>query len=380
MDETTSLSARVAAIEHLLGRWWQLSRVKGIGRQSLYSLREQLGGLAPLANASDAELQAMGLAPDALATLQQPLDHGDFHALLEWPDGFHKGIMGSDCSSYPEALASLPDAPLWMNWYGNPQVLKQPMVALVGSRNPTPYAREWTWQCAHDLAKAGVCVVSGLALGIDGAAHDGALAAGGSTVAVLGCGIDVVYPKRHRRLYQRIAESGLILSELPPGTAPLPAFFPGRNRIVSGLSQIVVVAEAAEKSGSLITARLAASQGRDVMALPGAVTNPLAAGCHQLLRDGATLVRDAGDVLEELGLFNLTSPSANSELAADSTPASEPAQVPALVQQLDFANTTSLDVLAIRTGAAVSVLLAELLELELDGWLRQEAGGYRRLR
>src|SRR5690606_9733759 len=162
-----------------------------------------------------------------------------------------------------------------------PICLQQPMIAMVGSRNPTPYAREWTQQTARELAATGVTVVSGLALGIDGAAHQGALESG-RTVAVLGGGVDVSYPPRHLGLAQMIMHKGLLLSEFAPGTAPQPSHFPSRNRIVSGLSLGTVVAEAASKSGSLITAKLAAEQGREVFALPGAVTNPLSHGCHQL--------------------------------------------------------------------------------------------------
>ena len=166
---------------------------------------------------------------------------------------------------------------------------------MVGSRNATPYALEWAQATAAELAKAGVTVVSGLALGIDGAAHQGAISAG-STIAVLGSGVDVIYPQRHVGLAQMLVGKGLLLSEFELGFAPQPPNFPSRNRIVSGLSLGVVVVEAALKSGSLITAKLAADQGREVFALPGAVTNPLSHGCHQLIRDGAVLVQNAAEV------------------------------------------------------------------------------------
>lgn len=358
-------------MDELLSAWWRLRQVRGVGATTLYQLRDLLGSLDALPACSTSDLLALGLKPAVVQQFQQQPLTAAFDALLEWQKTPGQGLLTCDDPCYPPALASLTDAPLWLYWRGNPVVLQQPLVAMVGSRNPTPYARDWARQCAADLARAGVCVVSGLALGIDGAAHQGALEGAGSTIAVLGCGADVVYPKRHRPLYEQIYQRGLILSELPEGTQPQASFFPGRNRIVSGLCGAVIVVEAATKSGSLITARLAAQQGRDVMALPGAVTNPLAAGCHQLIRDGALLVRDAADVLQELDMLCLTPPA--------SEPALQPS-VPPLVTELDFASTTSLDVLAIRTGESVSTLMASLLELELEGWLTQEPGGYRRLR
>jgi DNA processing protein len=190
---------------------------------------------------------------------------------------------------------------------------------------------------------------------------------------VVGCGADVVYPTRHKALAQQIATQGLILSEFPPGTQPLPAYFPARNRIISGLCQAVVVAEAAVQSGSLITARLAASQGRDVMALPGAVLNPLSHGCHQLIRDGALLVQNAAEVLEGLGIFSLTVPTVSNRQTIKTV------QAPNLVTLVDY-QPTSVDLLSIRSGLPIHILLPQLLELELEGWLQKEAGGYRRLR
>ncbi|MDP2607736.1 MULTISPECIES: DNA-processing protein DprA [unclassified Oceanobacter] len=369
-------------MDERLAAWWRLRQVRGVGVTTLYQLREQLGSLDALLACTPDELLALGLQPAAVQQYQQQPLTDVFYALLDWQAEPGQGVLTCDDSRYPTALASLSDAPLWLYWRGNPALLQQPLVAMVGSRNPTPYARDWARQCAADLAQAGVCVVSGMALGIDAAAHQGALDSGGSTVAVLGCGADVVYPKRHRQLYNRIRQQGLVLSELPAGTQPQASFFPGRNRIVSGLCQAVVVVEAAIKSGSLITARLAAQQGREVMALPGAVTNPLAAGCHQLIRDGALLVRDAEDILQELALFDLTAPPApvSASSTATATPTTASPAAPALVTELDFASTTSLDVLAIRTGESVSSLMANLLELELEGWLVQEPGGYRRLR
>ena len=266
---------------------------------------------------------------------------------------------------------------------------------MVGSRNPTPYAAEWAKNCSRELAQQGITIVSGLALGIDGAAHSGAVESG-RTIAVLGCGADVIYPRRHARLFDAIlASGGLILSEFPPGTAAQAKHFPSRNRIVSGLSLGVVVVEAAIKSGSLITARQAAEQGREVFALPGAVNNPLSRGCHHLIKDGAVLVECANDILQELGLPEpgFEPASSQSQIQSDlfAAPGRQNSQksqhsqssnrvaVNALISHIDF-SATSIDVIAIRSQLPVHELMPQLLELELQGWLQQVPGGYCRLR
>jgi DNA processing protein len=221
---------------------------------------------------------------------------------------------------------------------------------------------EWL---GRDLAAAGVTVVSGLARGCDAAAHRGALAAGGLTIAVLGCGADVVYPAEHRRLYHRIRDSGTIVSELAPGSPPLPAHFPQRNRIISGLARGVVVVEASDKSGSLITAACALEQGRDVMAVPGSTLGSRHRGCHALLRDGARLVETAADVLEELGL---TAPGTG-------RPAGATPEHDRLLALLATEGDGDLDLLSERSGLPVSLLLPRLLALELAGLVRRAPGG-----
>src|SRR6202166_3837903 len=205
-------------------------------------------------------------------------------------------------AAYPPAIAAIADPPpvLWLR--GCLSALEPPSVALVGSRAGSPYALAVAGRLAADLTARGLVVVSGLARGVDSAAHRGALGAGGATIAVLGSGADVVYPSEHRALADEIARTGAVMSELAPGTRPLSIFFPMRNRIISGLSRAVVVIEAGEKSGSLITARCALEQGRDVLAVPGNVLNGRNRGAHALLRDGAKIVEDADDILEELGM------------------------------------------------------------------------------
>jgi DNA processing protein len=268
-------------------------------------------------------------------------------------------------AAYPELVREIPDAPAVLWLLGDPGRLSRRAIAIVGSRAASPYGLAVAERLGHDLARAGLVVVSGLARGCDAAAHRGALAAGGVTVAVLGSGADVVYPPEHEALYRAIAHEGAVVSELAPGTPPIAAHFPQRNRLISGLSRAVVVVEASEKSGSLITARTALEQGRDVMAVPGSVLGPRARGCHALLRDGARLVETAADVLEELGMIGA---DARSDEASGSAP--DP-----VLAHLAPGEDCDLDTLAARTGLAAPDLLSRLLALELDGRLARAPGG-----
>ena len=248
-------------------------------------------------------------------------------------------------------------------------------LAIVGSRNPTPQGESNARQFAKAFAEAGVCVVSGLALGVDGAAHDGALLGGGQTIAVVGTGLDRVYPKKHLALAHRIAQQGMIVSEFPLGTPPLMANFPRRNRIISGLTRGTLVVEAALKSGSLITARLAAEQGKEVFAIPGSIHSPQSRGCHALIKQGAKLVELAQDVLEELNLLpaglsespDLTEPTSDAD--------AEPSPESPLLAALGF-DAVSLDELQARTGLDTPRLQGQLLELELEGRVARLPGGY----
>jgi len=365
--------------DELLLAWWRLARLPGIGNISLNELRSRLGDSTELLTATSASLLQLGLNSDAAACWQDdPQLNSGFTVLQRWRQQPGCGVLLAGIPPYPEALAATRDAPTFLYFRGDLNALQRPAVAMVGSRNPTPYASEWAKNCARELASAGVAVVSGLALGIDGAAHSGAVESG-VTIAVLGCGADVIYPKRHSRLVDSIlSNGGLILSEFPPGTAPQASHFPSRNRIISGLSLGVVVVEAAIKSGSLITARQAAEQGREVFALPGAVTNPLSRGCHHLIKDGAVLVESASYILQELGLETLSADS-HPQAGLFDQPASADSPASALISHIDF-TATSTDVIAIRSQLPVHQLLPQLLQLELSGWLRQVPGGYMRVR
>jgi DNA processing protein len=272
-------------------------------------------------------------------------------------------------ASYPAALAAIIDPPFVLWTRGSRDCLRAPAVAIVGSRAASPYGLAVAERLAADLAARGVVIVSGLARGVDSAAHRGALAGGGSTIAVLGSGADIIYPAEHAALAGDIACSGLVVSELAPGTPPRPRFFPLRNRIISGLSRAVVVIEAGEKSGSLITARSALEQGRDVLAVPGNVLSGRNRGAHGLLRDGAKIVESADDILEELGLpCGAACPPRQRE--SPGTAAADP-----ILACLTPGEPSDLDALAERSGLSPARLLPRLLELELGGFIARIGGG-----
>jgi DNA processing protein len=288
-------------------------------------------------------------------------------AVLPWHD-----------ASYPGLLREIHDPPILLWTRGAPECLRHPAVAVVGSRRATPAGLAMARQLAGELASAGLTVVSGLARGVDGAAHEGALSVKGRTVAVLGCGVDVVYPPEHRNLAARVIEQGLLLSEFPPGTPPLAHHFPLRNRIISGLVRAVVVIEAGEKSGSLITARQALEQGRDVLAVPGNALSGRYRGSHALIRDGAPLVETVEDVLRELGWpLRLPPPAADeagiSAMSGISPPNS--LKLSKLEEQMDLGEPYSLDQLMERTGLSGPAVLAEIGALEVGGRVGRVAGG-----
>jgi len=295
---------------------------------------------------------ADALRSRALAALARGAARGV--ALVPWSD-----------AAYPAALAAITDPPpvLWAR--GNLAALSRPAVAIVGSRAGTPYGLSVAERLAADLAARGLVVVSGLARGVDSAAHRGALAVNGSTLAVLGSGADVVYPAEHRDLARRIEADGAVLSELVPGTPPRKPFFPLRNRVISGLSRAVLIVEAGEKSGSLITARCALEQGREVLAVPGNVLSGRNRGGHALLRDGAKIVESADDILEELSV----------RVPGRPAPASLTGPEDLVLRSLPAGEACDLDAIADRTGLPSPRLLPRLFELEMQGLVRRVGGG-----
>jgi DNA processing protein len=278
---------------------------------------------------------------------------------------------------YPTALAAIHDPPpeLWIR--GDADALRAPTVAIVGSRAASPYALEVARRLGADLARRNVAVASGMARGVDSAAHRGALEAGGITIAVFGCGVDVIYPREHRGLAERILERGALVSEFPPGMPPLKCNFPKRNRIISGLSLAVVIVEAAEGSGSLITADFALEQGRTVLAVPGNVLGGRNYGAHALLRDGAKLVECADDILEELpaSLTQTGLGIGDSGFAQKESQKLKLASQDPVLRAMDEGDPYDLDEIAERSGVDRMRLLPRLLELELAGALRRVDGG-----
>jgi DNA processing protein len=269
-------------------------------------------------------------------------------------------------AAYPSMLAAIVDPPAMLWVRGTLSALDQPAVAIVGSRAASPYALAVAERLAADLASRGIAIVSGLARGVDSAAHRGALAAGATTIAVLGSGADVIYPPEHEQLATDVLERGAVVSELAPGTQPLAFFFPMRNRIISGLSRAVVVIEAGERSGSLITARCALEQGRDVLAVPGNVLSGRNRGGHALLKDGAKIVETADDILEELGF----GPVVGGDVAPRPLPTADP-----VLASLPPGEACDLDAICERSGLSAARLLPRLCELELHGLVRRTGGG-----
>ncbi|MFI3247272.1 MAG: DNA-processing protein DprA [Ferrimonas sp.] len=272
-------------------------------------------------------------------------------------------------NAYPDALRNIDDPPLALFGQGQSQALSTPCLAMVGSRSASASGRTIAHSWASQLVQAGWCVVSGLALGIDGACHQGALAADGQTVAVLGSGLTQLYPRQHQALAERIVVQGALVSEYFPTQKPLKHHFPQRNRIVSGLSYGLVVLEASLKSGSLISARLAAEQGREVFAVPGSVFERNRDGCHRLIQQGAKLVMSPNDIVEELAP-QLTIPVAEQGTELP---------VPPLLDSVGF-EVTPVDVVVQRSGLPVETVAIQLIELELDGWVRAVPQGYIRLK
>ncbi len=283
----------------------------------------------------------------------------------------HRHALFLDQPGYPPQLTQIPDPPVALLVEGDATLLSAPQIAIVGSRNASPAGRETAFALAAALADCGLVITSGLAEGVDGAAHRGALAGGGPTLAVFGTGPDRIYPRQHAALAGEIRRRGALLSEQPVGTPPRGFNFPRRNRIISGLSLGVLVVEAGAQSGSLITARLAAEQGREVFAIPGGIHNPLARGCHALIRDGAKLVESVTDILEELPPLT----GGHSPRDAATPPAANPDSATNRVLANLGDSPVSLDLLVVRTGLTVAEVSTMLLTLQLDGLVAALPGG-----
>ncbi|MBL0353533.1 MAG: DNA-protecting protein DprA [Dechloromonas sp.] len=351
-----------------LAAWLRLTLIPGIGGETQRKLLAAFG--LPEAVFTAGRLAARDVIGDR-ADLLFNFDPGEaVDRSLAWASQPGQHILTLADSIYPESLLEIPDPPSILYVRGNPALLHNRGLAIVGSRNATPQGLRTAEIFARTLAARGLVIVSGLALGIDAAAHRGALAAEGGTIAVIGTGADRVYPARNKELAMAIAQQGTIVSEFPLGTPAIAANFPRRNRIISGLARGVLVVEAALESGSLITARLAAEQGREVFAIPGSIHSPVARGCHRLIRQGAKLVETAQDILEELG-GHPGSPHVP-EVAATAGDSD-------ILQALGH-DPCALDDLVDRTGISADQLLGDLLTLELDGLVATLPGNrYQRL-
>jgi DNA processing protein len=346
--------------------WLRLTLVPGVGRQAQRNLLEAFGTARQVLEAQHAAICA--LVGDEAARL---LADGPKPALLEstlrWLERPGCRLVTTSDAVYPAALRHISDAPIALYVQGRVELLNKPAFAIVGSRNATPQGRSDAEAFARELSDAGLTIVSGLALGIDAAAHRGGLAGAGSSIAVMGTGPDILYPSRNSGLARTLAERGCLITEFAVGIASLPENFPQRNRLISGLCKGVLVAEASwPRSGSLITARCALEQGRDVFAIPGSIHSPLSKGCHWLIKEGAKLVESADDVLCELGMKTIQARRAGARQQPNNDP---------LLEAMGFA-PASIDQIAQRSGLDAATLAARLSRLEIAGRVEALAGGW----
>jgi DNA processing protein len=343
--------------------------VPGIGPLRLARLIERCGSIAAAWHADETMMIAAGLDARSMAGLQEARRRIDLDAELERLRAVGVTPISIADPRYPPLLRMIPAPPPLLYLCGTLTPADQRAVAIVGTRHPSHYGREAARRLARDLASAGLTIVSGLALGIDTIAHTAALEAGGRTIAVLASGIDRVYPERNRALAERIKTSGALLSDYPLGTPPAPLNFPPRNRIISGLSLATLVVEAGESSGALITVQFALDQGREVMAVPGSIFNPLSAGPHRLIRDGAAIVTGADDVLAVLNLDRQTT-LADTPLDVVLTPEEE------AIYAVVMAEPQHIDMIGRAAGQSAAATAAALALLELKGLVRQVAPLY----
>lgn len=362
LDETPPLSK-----EHIKS-WMVLDAIPGLQKRTIFKLLRK-HPLQELLRLSCSALQIYRFKDNQINALLHP-NITQIEKNLSWMDpSLNKDIICFDDERYPEQLKEISNPPLLLYVQGDITLLKTSQVAIVGSRNCTPYGQEKAYQFSADLAKSGFTITSGLAIGIDGFAHQGALDNNGKTIAVLGTGLNNIYPKRHFKLAQQVIENGLLISEFWPNSPAIPSNFPRRNRIISGLSLGVLVIEASKRSGSLITARYANEQNRELFVLPGSIDNNQACGCHQLIQQGAKLIVEIKDITEEFNHLiniNLHAASIEKQLPADDHP---------LLQHIDF-HITTLDQLLHRTGLDIINLQNQLIELEITGRISATAEGY----
>jgi len=356
--------------------WLALARAPGMHADLLRPCAALLADPTALLGASTTQLRDLGFPPAAVAWLTAP-DPAVIAADLHWADHAGIAVIGYGTPAYPPLLAECPSAPLALYVRGDSAALLSVQIAMVGTRHPTVSGRRTAGEFAAAFARAGLTITSGLALGIDAASHAGAMSCG-RTIAVLGTGLDDCYPPENRGLAERlVAAGGALVSEFPPGTAPHKGNFPRRNRLISGLALGTLVVEAARRSGSLITARLAGTQGREVFAIPGSIHSPQSHGCHELIRQGARLVESAPEVLQELAIpygKQIVMPVPEGAAVTDSAAPPLDNDQKILLDALGF-EPTSIDALVDRTGLPSQSLASMLLILELEGRVGLHPGG-----
>ena len=356
------------AAEASLKAWLALSLTRGLGGESARRLLKEFGSPDAIFAAPISSLKSV-VKTDVAEEISKGIADDAVDPALAWLEDSNNHIVTLADSDYPQALLNIPDPPLLLYVKGRLDLLNRPALAVVGSRSATPQGINNAEAFAKSLSDAGLCIISGMAHGIDAAAHRGALRGQGGSIAIIGTGLDIVYPAANRDLAHTLAQQGTLVSEFPLATPPLAANFPRRNRLISGMSLGCLVVEASLQSGSLITARLALEQGRDVFAIPGSIHAPQSKGCHALLKQGAKLVETAQDILEELGGVIETSASASGSEGAD----------PPLLEHLGF-DPVDVDTLSLRCGLTIAELSAMLLTLELSGRICVLPGGlYQRI-
>lgn len=357
--------------------WLAALYLPGIGPRKLLRWIEHFTDVRAFFLAQTEEWQALGMTAKEIAAVKQP----DWRAVerdLAWAQQDNCHVVAFDEVNYPYRLKEISSPPLVLFMRGNKTILNDIQLAIVGSRHATPTGLKNANEFAYQLAELGIVITSGLALGIDGASHRGALAAKGRTIGVAGTGLDFIYPSAHQALYKEIIEKdGAILSEFPLATKAHPKNFPRRNRIIGGLSIGTLVVEAALKSGSLITARFALEQGREVFAIPGSIHHPLAKGCHYLIKEGAKLVETAADILQELSA-NLTVATTPQKAACLPKPPGLSEACCKLLEQIGC-DITPNDVILLRSGLTTGEVSSILLTLELNGYILSVPGGYVRV-
>lgn len=351
-----------------LQHWLTLNQAYGIGPRKFAAILENFPNLGDFFSLSQQELRHLGLPTKTIQSLLQPATESIGHA-LDWATVSDQHIIKLTDPNYPSQLLEIADPPPLLYCKGDISLLKTPQIAIIGSRRATKSGIQTAYDFAKALAESGYTITSGMALGIDSASHQGALQ--NRTIAVMGTGMGHIYPPQNRNLWLQIAQQGLILSEFPINTPPRAEYFPRRNRIISGLSIGIVVVEAAIKSGSLITAKLGLEQGREIFAIPGSIHNPQARGCHALIKQGAKLVEQVSDILEELG-HQQPNPNPTKKLQSIDN------KEKSILNCVDY-QPTSIDSIVTQTGLTSQMISTYLIKLELKGYIMSTPGGYQRI-